>query len=67
MPSSEVWGMSTTDISVWGVTKRFPQKVSLGDKRRALSWPVLNHPNQLATHILDTTTTGEDLSVTRLT
>ena len=28
---------------------------------------VLTHPDQLATHILKTTTTGEDLRVTRLT
>ena len=28
---------------------------------------VLTHPDQLATHILKTTTTGEDLRVTRVT
>ena len=35
--------------------------------KRSLNRAVLTHPDQLATHILETTTTGEDLRVTRLT
>ena len=59
--------MITTKINVCRVAKRFPQKVSLRDKRTALNRVVLNHPDQLATPILETTTTGEDLRVTLLT
>ena len=59
--------MITAKINVCVVAKRFPQKVSLRDKRRALNRAVLNHPDQLATNTLKTTATGEDLHVTRLT
>ena len=59
--------MITAKINVCWVAKLFPQKVSLNrDKRRALIRAVPNHPDLLATHILETTTTGEDLRVTRL-
>ena len=57
--------MITAKIKVCGVAERFPL-VSLRDKRRSLNRAVLTHPDQLATHILKTTTTGEDLRVTRL-
>ena len=40
-----------------GNPKCSPRKVRL--KRRALKRAVLNHPDQLATHILETTATGE--------
>ena len=59
--------MITAKINICGVAKRFPQKVSLRDKRRALNRAVLNYPDQLATYSLETTTTGKDLRVTRLT
>ena len=45
-----------------GVAKRSSQKVR--DKRRALNRAVLNYSDQLATRILETTTTGEDPRVT---
>ena len=67
LPTNEVWGMITPKINVCGVAKRFPQKVSLTDKRGVLNGAVLNHPDQLATNILETYNTGEDLRVTRLT
>ena len=60
-----LWGIITAKINVCGVAKRFPQKVR--DKGRALNKTVLNHPDQLATYISETTTTSEDLRVTRLT
>ena len=46
-----------------GHPKRSPQQVR--DKWRALNRAILNHPDQLATHILKPTT-GKDLPVTRL-
>ena len=60
-------GMMIAKIIVCGVSNHFPQQVSVTDKRKALNRAVLNHPDQLVTHILETTTTGEDLRVTRLT
>ena len=53
------------NISVCGVAERSPETIR--DKCRALNRADLNHPDQLATHILETSTTGEDLRVTRLT
>ena len=55
----------TVEVTVYGIAKFSPQKVR--DKRRAQNRVVLNHPDQLITNILETITTGEDLSVTRLT
>ena len=63
---SKVWGMITAKINVCVVAKHFPQ-VSLRDKRRGLNRAVLNYPDQLATRVLETTTTCEGLHVTRLT
>ena len=37
------------------------------DKQRALNRMVLNYPDQLTTHILETTTTNDDVHVTILT
>ena len=48
-----------------GNPKHSPKKVR--DKRRTPNRAVVNHTDQLATHILETTTTGKDLRVTRLT
>ena len=55
--------MITAKINVCGVAKRFPQKVSLRDKRRALNRTVMNHHDQLATHVLEITTTGEAIGL----
>ena len=44
-------------VNVCGVAKQSPQMVR--DKQRALNRVVLNHSDQLATHILETMTTGE--------
>ena len=63
LATNEVWGMITPKISVRGVAKRFPQKVSLRGKRRAVNRAILNHPEQLAPHILETSSTGKDLPV----
>ena len=40
-----------------------PPKVSVRDQQRAQQRAVLNHPNQLAVHISETSTTGKDLRV----
>ena len=60
-PYSEVWGIITAKVNVCRVPKRFPQEV------RGLSTGRSEHPDQLAPHILQTTTTGEDLRVSKLT
>ena len=66
-PWNEVWGMITTKINVCASWERFPQRVSVRDKRGALNRAALNHPDQLATHDLDTTTKVEDHRATKLT
>ena len=60
-------GYDYGEVDVCGVAKHCPQKVSLRDKGRSLNRAVLKYHVQLATHILETTTTGEDLHVTGLT
>ena len=59
--------MVTAKINVCGAATSFTQKFSLRGKGRALNRAVLNDPDQLGTRIFETTITGEDLRVSRLT
>ena len=63
MPLNEVWSRITAKVNVCGVEKRSQQKVR--ENLRALKRAVLNHPDHLATHIMETITAGEVPSVTR--
>ena len=57
---SEARGRNTAKVNVCGVAKRSPQKVR--GKRRALNRAVLNHPDQLVTH-METATIGKVLEL----
>ena len=57
--------MTTVKVNVCGVAEHSPQKV--GDKAGLSTGVVQTQPNQLATHMLETTTIGKHLYVNRLT